>query len=88
MYMNVEAPRNMAGLAILIEVVGEYSTYKAEIVGKAKVRACDNCKLLMSHANIVYKDWCNRANFFLPTSLNHLFLTLWKPVQFSLDRKH
>jgi len=60
-YMNVEAPRNMGGLAVYTEVVGGYSTYKTEIVGKAQVRACENCKLMMRHAKIVYHDWYQRG---------------------------
>jgi hypothetical protein len=60
--MNVEAPRNMGGLAVYTEVVGGYSTYKTEIVGKAQVRACENCKLMMRHAKIVYHDWYQRGN--------------------------
>lgn len=62
-YMNVKPPNNMGGLAVLIQVVGEYSTYKEEIINKAEVKACENCKLLMNHANIVYNDWYKRGIF-------------------------
>ena len=62
--MNVQAPRNMGGLAVRIGVVGSYSTYKDEIIGKAEVRACDNCQLMMRHAKIVYNDWYKRGHIF------------------------
>jgi hypothetical protein len=60
--MNVEPPRNMGGLAVYIEAVAKYSTYKEEIIGKAEVRACKNCELMMRHANIVYNDWYKRGH--------------------------
>jgi len=56
-YFHVPLPGFMHGVTIKLKPVAKAPEYIQAIFRDATLEACDNCKTMMKHANIVYHDW-------------------------------
>lgn len=56
-YFRVPPPALVCGVAIKLKPVARAPAYSAAVFGAAALGACDNCKTMMQHARIAYRDW-------------------------------
>jgi hypothetical protein len=54
----------MHGVTIKLKPVAKAPEYIQAIFRDATLEACDNCKTMMKHANIVYHDWYHQSVFY------------------------
>lgn len=60
-YFRVSPPDFTCGVAIKLKPVAKVSEYSRAIFQDATLEACDNCKVMMKHARIVYNDWYHQG---------------------------
>ncbi|KZP11642.1 hypothetical protein FIBSPDRAFT_1050572 [Athelia psychrophila] len=56
-YFRVPPPALVCGVAIKLKPVARAPAYSAAVFSAAALGACDNCKTMMQHARIAYRDW-------------------------------
>src|ERR1700729_524421 len=62
-YFRVPLPGFMGGVTIKLKPVAKAPEYMQVTFRDATLEACDNCKAMMKHANIVYNDWYHQSMF-------------------------
>lgn len=60
-YLRAPAPDLLCGVAIKLKPVAKAPEYSPLIFRNAMLEACDNCKMMMKHASIIYDDWHNQG---------------------------
>ena len=56
-------PGSVCGVTIKLKPVAKAPKYLQATFMDATLEACDNCKAMMRHANIVYRDWYHQGMF-------------------------